>query len=95
VLVFEPAATEPEDEPAVADVIDRRRDLRGEPRVPQRVCGDEHADPRPLRDGGDGRQRGPALELRRIAIAFVVEQVIVDPKVVGTGGLRGANRVPK
>ena len=79
VLPFEPATTEPEDRPAARDVVERRRELGGQPGVAERVGGHEQAQPHPL---GQGRERGqgrPALELGIRPVTLVGEEVIVDP----------------
>ena len=93
VLPFEPAATETQHGAAVAHVIDGRRELCGQARVPERVCCDEQADPGAA---GRGRQRGerrPALELGVVRVALVAQEVVVDPEAVGTAPLRGDDGV--
>src|SRR4029079_8720463 len=78
-LLLDPAAADAEDRPSATDVVDGRRHLRDESRVAERVRAHEMTDPRPGRDRGHGRQRRPALELRSVGVALVVEEVIVDP----------------
>ncbi len=89
VLTLEPRAADPEHEPAAREVVERRRHLRGESRVPERVRGDEVADPRASRQRGESSQRSPALELRIMPVALVGEEVIVQPEAVETRGLGG------
>ena len=42
---LEPGAADAEDGPAVADVVERRRELRGEPGVAERVRADHQPEP--------------------------------------------------
>ena len=79
---LEPAAAEPEDRPAAADLVDGRRELRGQARVAERVRRDEEAEPGAARHRRDGRERRPALELRVAGVALVGQEVVVDPEVV-------------
>ena len=62
VLALEPGAADPEDRPAVADVIEGRRQLGGEARVPERVGPDHQAEPDPGRQRRPRGQGQPALE---------------------------------
>src|SRR5439155_168431 len=79
VLVLEPAAPEPEDQPTTADVVDRGRELRREARVAERVRGDQQAEPGPGCHRGKGRQGRPALELGVVPSGFVGQEVVVEP----------------
>ena len=88
VLALEPAAADAEDEPAVRKVIERRRQLRGEARVAERVRGDEQAELRRCRERREGGERRPALELGGAPVALVGEEVVVEPQAVEPGRLR-------
>ena len=95
VFELEPAAAQAQHGAAVADVIDSRRELRGQARVAERVRGDEQAD---LRAGGCCRECGerrPALELAVGRVALVAHQVVVDPEAVGAAPLSRDDGVPK
>ena len=93
VLGLEPAATEAEDEASARQVVDRGRELRGQPRTAERVGADEQAQADALGHRGERRDRRPALELRVGRIALVGQQVIVDPQRVPAGALGGETRV--
>ncbi len=93
VLALEPAATEPEDEAPVREMVDGRRELRGQARVPERVRADEQAEPDALGQDGERRERRPALELGVRRVALVRQQVVVHPEAVPAGALDGQARV--
>jgi hypothetical protein len=82
VLPPEPAAADAQDEPAVRHVVQGRRELGRQARVPERVSGHEQP------EAGFGRQRcergkrRPALELPVAPVALVGEEVIVEPETV-------------
>ena len=61
-LVFLPAGADPELEAAAADDVDRRRQLRGERRVPEPGADDHVTEPHPARRHRQGRQRRERLE---------------------------------
>ena len=92
-LGLEPAATEAEDEPSARQVVDRGRELRGQPRTAERVGADEQAEADALGHRRERRDRRPALELRVGWVALVGQQVIVDPQRVPAGALGGEARV--
>jgi len=82
VLAREPPAAEAEDETPAGQVVERRRELRGQAGIAEGVGGHEQAEPR---GAGQWRQRGegrPALELGVPPIALVGEQVVVEPQAV-------------
>src|SRR4051794_11675276 len=53
VLLAEPAAAEPQDGPATADLVERGRQLRGEARVAKRVRRDQESQPGTRGDRGN------------------------------------------
>ena len=98
VLGLVPAGAEPEDEPAAAHLLDRRRHLRDQPGRMERGAGDERAE---LDTLGDRRQRGehrPDLPRPALLTAVAaVEQVVAEPDrvealLLGRAGHRGVLR---
>src|SRR6185312_3911356 len=89
VLAGEPAAADAQRQPASGEVIERHSELGGEPGVAERVRGDEQAEPGAGRERCEGRQGGPALQLRVVPVALVRQQVVVEPEAVEACPLGG------
>ena len=68
-------------------MVDGRGELRGQPRVPEGVRGDQQADPGARRDRGQRGEQRPALELAVGPVALVAQQVVVHPDGVEPDGL--------
>ena len=89
VLALEPAPAETEHEAPVREVVDGRRELGGQARVAEGVGGHQQAEPDLLGEHSEGGECRPALELRVGGVAFVGEQVVVDPERVPARALDG------
>ncbi len=87
VLALEPGAADTENRPAVRDVIERCRQLRGQPWVPECVCADHEPQSSAGRDRGEAREERPALEDRLLPRALDREEVIPGPDRVPTSRL--------
>jgi hypothetical protein len=79
VLALEPAGPDPEDRPTARDVVERRRQLRRQPDVAERVRADQEADLDAVGQRSDGRKRGPTLQLAVGPVALIREEMVVDP----------------
>ena len=88
VLQLEPRAAETEDGAPAADVVERRRRLRHEPRVAERVRADEQAEPEAFGGHRPAGERRPALEDRLVRVAE--DRVAGGPRP--TGGRSPADR---
>ncbi len=95
VLALVPAPADAEDEPSVREVVERRRQLRGQPGVAEGVRGDEQSEPRRRRERRDCRQARPALELGVAPVALVGEQVVVEPDRIEPRALGREGRIPQ
>ena len=89
VVALEPARTDAEDEPAVADVVDGARHVREQLRVAVRVARHERADLDPLGRLGPCGEHRPALEVLAVGLAVQREEVVpvehhVDARLLGT-----------
>src|SRR5512134_1904977 len=93
VLALEPGPADPEDCPSAADVVERRGELRRQPRIAERVRPDHEPEADARRDGGRGREGRPALEDRLLPGTDDREQVIPGPERVPAGRLGGERRV--
>jgi hypothetical protein len=87
VLAFEPAASDPENGPTAGQMVEGRGEFGGMAGVPERVCAHEQAEPDPIDEDGERGQRGPSFELGIGWLAFVGQQVIVDPDRIPAGRL--------
>src|SRR5439155_6651625 len=93
VLALEPGATDAQHRAAVRDVVERRRELRGQARVPERVRPDHESQPDARRDRGDAGEECPALEDRLLPGPLDREQVVPGPDRVPAGRLRRQRRL--
>src|SRR4029079_18901288 len=96
VLAVEPRAADPEDGPAVADMVESGGELRGQPGVAERVGAHHQPEPNPGRDRADRHQERPALEDRLLPRPEDREEVIPGPDRVpacGLGGQTGSARL--
>ena len=87
VLALEPGATDPEDRPPAADVVEGCCQLGRVARVAEGVRTDHQPEPDPGRDGGPGGEGEPALEDRLAPRALDREQVVPRPDRVPAGRL--------
>jgi hypothetical protein len=92
VLRLVPAGAHSEDQPAVADVVDRGGHLRHQRGVPVRVAGHEDADADAARLRGERRQRRPAFEVRAVRVGEDRHEVVVQVGGVEAEALRLAPR---
>ena len=93
VLRVVPATPDAEDEPAAADVVERRGHLGQQGRVAERRAHDDRPELDALRRLGDGRQDRPALvDAGRLAIE-PEEQMVEDPDRVEPRRLGGSGDV--
>jgi hypothetical protein len=84
-----PSGAEPEDQPAVADLVDRRGLLRQHRRSVEARGGHEWTDLHALGDGGEGGEHRPRLPRAARGFAVVaVQQVVPDPDRIETDALR-------
>ena len=93
VLALEPGAAEPEDRAAARQVVERRRELRRQARVAERVGGDHQPERRPLGDLRPAREDRPALEDR--ALPRADDRVQVVPRPERRGARRGRRAPPR
>jgi hypothetical protein len=90
VLGLVPAGTEPDDQPAVGDLVDRGGELREHRRRMEARRGDERPDLDPRGDRGDPSEGGPGLPgAARLAVLVAVEEVVAEPDRVEPDRLRG------
>ena len=89
VLPLEPAGSETQRGPAARRVVQGRRHLHEQPRVPIPGARDEAAHPRPAGHAGPAEQDRPALEDRAVEVAQLPdprgglrEEVVVAPELV-------------
>src|SRR5919198_1237448 len=82
VLALEPGATNTEDRPAVAHVIERRDDLRGESRVAEGVRADHQSERRARGDRRPAGEDHVALKDRPTPIALDWVEVVPRPERV-------------
>ena len=80
VLALEPAAAQAEDRPAIRELVEGRRELRGQAGLPERVGADEQAQARRVRQDGERRRASSSPRAWRPRVALVGEQVIVEPE---------------
>ena len=94
-LPFEPATAETQDRPPARDVVERRRELRRQAGIAERIRAHQQAKANALRERRDRGQRGPALELGVVPVALVRQQVIVQPQRIPAGLLDRQAGVPQ
>ena len=82
VLALEPGAADAEDRPPVAHVVERRRQLHRQRRVPEGVGADHQPERRARRHGGPAGEDQVALEDRAAPVALDRIQVIPRPERV-------------
>jgi hypothetical protein len=96
-----PPAADPQDEPATAHLVERRRHLRQQGRIAERHREHERPDLDPLRDRGDGGEHGPALVNTPAGLVRLVlrakDEVVgaphrVEPRLI-SGDRHGAQRL--
>src|SRR5262249_27220238 len=87
VLALEPGTTDAEDRPPAGEVVERRRELRGEPRVTEGVGADHEPEGRPLRHLRPPGEDRPALEDRALPRPTDAHQVVPGPQVRGAATL--------
>src|SRR3954468_9732853 len=92
VVAIEPARSDTEDEPPVADVVDGARHVGEQARVAVRVARDERAELRGRRLRRDRAEQRVRLEVRRVGVAVEREEVVPHPDAVDEG-VGGARRV--
>jgi hypothetical protein len=85
VLALEPRAPDPEDRPAAADLVEGRGELRGEPRVAERVRADHEPERWSGRDRRETCEGRPALEDRLLPRPDDRVQVVPGPEAVDAG----------
>src|SRR5581483_2522345 len=89
VLGLVPPRAEAEDEPAAADLGDRRRHLRQQPGWVEARAGDERSERHPLGDSRQRREQRPDLPgAALVASVAAVEQVVAEPDRVEAARLR-------
>ena len=82
VLELEPGATDAQDGPAIADVVERGRELGGQARVPERVGADQQPELHPLGGHRPCRQQRPALEDGLVRVTEDGVEVVPGPEAV-------------
>ena len=82
VLLLEPGTADAQDRPTAGDVVESGGHLRGQGRLPERVCSDHQPDPHMLRRLRPGRQRQPAFQDRPIGAADDGVEVVPRPERV-------------
>src|SRR3954447_15978424 len=87
-LLFLPARSDPELETSPADDIDRRRQLRGEGRVPETGADDHVPEPDPARRHSERGQRRERLEGDLVGRGGNGVEVVEDPEVFETEVVR-------
>ena len=92
-LTLEPGRTDPQDRPAIAQVVERRRKFGGHPGVAKRVRTDHEAKACVLRERGQGGQDGPALEHRLLPRTEDRVQMIPGPNRVPARSIGEDRRV--
>ena len=93
VLALEPGAADAEHGPAARDVVERRGELGGQPRVAERVRADHQPEPDPRRHGAEPGQHAPALEDRLLPRPEDGHQVVPRPDRVPARRLGGEGRI--
>jgi hypothetical protein len=78
-LVVLPAGADSQLEPTAADDVDRRRQLRGQGRVPEAGADDHVAQPDAPRQGREGRERRERLERDLVGRLGNGGEVVEDP----------------
>ena len=88
VLGLVPPGAEPEDQPPVRDLVDRRRHLRRDRGRPEPGAQDDRAKLGTLRRGRDGcEQRRRLVQARLVLVGETEEDVVIQPEAVDAAGL--------